>query len=35
VDDNAKAGDLQIDPALFEEMNRILHPVLPHEPYVS
>jgi aryl-alcohol dehydrogenase-like predicted oxidoreductase len=35
VDDNAKAGDLHVDPAIFEEMNRILQPVLPHEPYLS
>jgi voltage-dependent potassium channel beta subunit len=35
VDDNAAAGDLQIDPAIFMEMNRILEPVIPYEPYVS
>jgi len=35
VDDNAKAGDLQIDPATFVEMNRILKPVAPFEPYLS
>ena len=35
VDDNVAAGDLSIDPALFAEMDRILAPVAPHEPYVS
>ena len=35
VDDNAKAGDLQIDPATFVEMSRILKPVAPFEPYLS
>lgn len=35
VDDNAKAGSLHIDPAIFAQMNRILEPVAPHEPYVS
>lgn len=35
VDENAKAGDLHVDPAVFEEMNRILQPVLPYEPYLS
>jgi voltage-dependent potassium channel beta subunit len=31
VQDNVAAGDLRIDPAFFEEMNRVLQPVLPHE----
>ncbi len=35
VDENAKAGDLHVDPTIFEEMNRILQPVLPFEPYLS
>ena len=35
VDDNVAAGDLSIDPAIFAEMDRILAPVAPHEPYVS
>ncbi len=35
VDDNVAAGDLDLDSALFEEMNRILEPVLPNEPYLS
>jgi aryl-alcohol dehydrogenase-like predicted oxidoreductase len=35
VDDNVAAADLEIDAALFEEMNRILEPVTPFEPYLS
>ncbi|HET7814013.1 MAG TPA: aldo/keto reductase, partial [Candidatus Baltobacteraceae bacterium] len=35
VDDNAAAGDLEADPAIFEEMNAILEPVTPFEPYLS
>jgi voltage-dependent potassium channel beta subunit len=35
IDDNVAAGDLEIDPALFAEMDRILAPVAPHEPYLS
>ncbi|GAC1411465.1 MAG: aldo/keto reductase family protein [Candidatus Velthaea sp.] len=35
VDDNAVAGDLDIDPAVFDEMDRILAPVAPFEPYLS
>jgi aryl-alcohol dehydrogenase-like predicted oxidoreductase len=35
VDENAKAGELHVEPAIFEEMNRILEPVLPFEPYLS
>jgi aryl-alcohol dehydrogenase-like predicted oxidoreductase len=35
IDDNVGAGDLEIDPALFAEMDRILAPVAPHEPYLS
>ena len=35
VKDNAAAGDLDIDPAVFAEMDRILEPVAPSEPYVS
>ncbi len=35
VDDNAAAGDLEVHPGIFEEMNRILEPVTPFEPYVS
>ena len=35
VDDNVAAGDLSIDPSIFAEMDRILAPVAPTEPYVS
>ena len=35
VDDNAAAGDLEIDGSIFEHMNAILQPVTPFEPYVS
>jgi aryl-alcohol dehydrogenase-like predicted oxidoreductase len=35
VDENVAAADLDIDPALFTEMDAILAPVAPFEPYVS
>jgi 1-deoxyxylulose-5-phosphate synthase len=35
VDDNVAAGDLHLDPVLFDEMNAILEPVAPHEPYLA
>jgi voltage-dependent potassium channel beta subunit len=35
VDDNAAAGDLEIDPSIFAEMDAILGPVAPYEPYTS
>ncbi len=35
VKDNAAAGDLDIDAATFAQMDRILAPVAPNEPYVS
>ena len=35
VDDNVGAADAQIDPAIFAEMDAILAPVSPREPYVS
>ncbi|MBV8245980.1 MAG: aldo/keto reductase family protein [Candidatus Eremiobacteraeota bacterium] len=35
VDDNVAAADLGVDPNIFVEMDRILEPVAPHEPYVS
>ena len=35
VDDNAAAGDLEIDPQIFVEMDRMLQPVAPHEPYLA
>lgn len=33
VDDNAAAGDLDVDPAIFARMDAVLAPVLPDEPY--
>jgi aryl-alcohol dehydrogenase-like predicted oxidoreductase len=35
VDENVAAGDLQVDPHLFEEMNKILAPVAPTDPYLA
>jgi aryl-alcohol dehydrogenase-like predicted oxidoreductase len=35
VDENVAAGDLQVDPKIFEEMNKILTPVAPNEPYLA
>jgi aryl-alcohol dehydrogenase-like predicted oxidoreductase len=35
VRDNAAAGDLTIDPSVFTAMDRILAPVIPHEPYLA
>ena len=35
VDDNLAAADIDVDPSIFEQMNRILEPVLPHEPYLA
>jgi aryl-alcohol dehydrogenase-like predicted oxidoreductase len=35
VDDNVAAGHVHVDPAIFEEMNRLLDPVAVYEPYVS
>lgn len=35
VKDNAAAGDLDVDPSVFAEMDRILEPVAPHEPYLA
>lgn len=35
VDENLAAADLDVDPAVFEEMNRILAPVIPSEPYLA
>jgi aryl-alcohol dehydrogenase-like predicted oxidoreductase len=35
VDDNVAAGDVEIDPALFDQMDRILAPVAPHEAYLA
>lgn len=35
VHDNAAAADSTVDPAIFEEMNRILGPVAVNEPYLA
>jgi len=35
VDENAAAADLDIDPALFDQVNRILEPVLPNDPILA
>jgi len=35
VDENLKAAELHPDPAVFEELERILKPILPHEPYLA
>jgi len=35
VDENAAAADLDIDPSLFDEVNRILEPVLPNDPILA
>ncbi len=35
VDDNVAAGDLAVDPAIFAEMDALLAPVAPHEPYLA
>ena len=35
VDDNVGAAELHLDPAIFEDMNRILEPVTADEPYES
>ncbi|HEY5256868.1 MAG TPA: aldo/keto reductase family protein [Candidatus Baltobacteraceae bacterium] len=35
VDDNLAAADLDVDPQIFSEIDRILAPVAAHEPYLS
>jgi voltage-dependent potassium channel beta subunit len=35
VADNAAAADLTIDPQIFTEMDQILEPISPHEPYLA
>jgi len=35
LEENLGAAGLDVDPAIFDEMNRILAPVVPHEPYVA
>jgi aryl-alcohol dehydrogenase-like predicted oxidoreductase len=33
--DNVAAGSLHLDPDLFVAMDRVLEPILPHEPYLA
>jgi voltage-dependent potassium channel beta subunit len=35
VDDNVAAAELDVDPAIFAEMDAILEPVTPFEPYLA
>ena len=35
LDENLGAADLEVDPKIFDDVNRILEPVLPHEPYLA
>jgi aryl-alcohol dehydrogenase-like predicted oxidoreductase len=35
IDDNAAAADLDVDPAIFAQMDRVLAPVLPEQPYLA
>jgi voltage-dependent potassium channel beta subunit len=35
VDDNVAAADLDVDPQIFRELNDILAPIAPFEPYTS
>lgn len=35
VDENVAAADLDVDPAIFDEMDRILAPVAPYEQYTA
>lgn len=35
VEENIAASDLDVDPAIFAEMNEVLAPVLPAEPYLA
>ena len=35
VDENAAAADFDIDPSLFDDVNRILEPVLPNDPIMA
>lgn len=35
VEENVAAADLDVDPAIFVEMDRVLLPVTPHEPYLA
>lgn len=35
LEENLGAAELDVDPTVFEQMNRLLAPVLPHEPYLA
>lgn len=35
VDENVKAGDLAVEPALFAQLDALLAPVAPEEPYIA
>jgi len=35
VEENVSAADLDVDPAIFAEMDRVLVPVVPNEPYLA
>ncbi|PZR57083.1 MAG: aldo/keto reductase [Candidatus Meridianibacter frigidus] len=35
VDENVEAADLSLEPQVFDEMNAVLAPVAPHEPYLA
>ena len=35
VDENLAAADLDVDPEIFEQMNQILAPISPKEPYLA
>jgi aryl-alcohol dehydrogenase-like predicted oxidoreductase len=35
VRDNVVAGELHLDPAIFVEIDQILEPIAPHEPYTA
>jgi aryl-alcohol dehydrogenase-like predicted oxidoreductase len=35
IDENLAAADLTIDPEIFEQMNQILAPISPKEPYLA
>jgi 1-deoxyxylulose-5-phosphate synthase len=35
VDENVAAPELDVDPAILAEMDRILAPVMPFEPYLA
>ena len=35
IEENAAAADLEVDPHIFHQINRILEPVATYEPYTS